>query len=260
MCHTVTGYMVFIHITLSLVGSPLSDTLLRFSCGASPQECAQAADDSDLDPALSTRALSLHFWDWDQTLGEGRVLCSEWGWTRACCVWPEGDYLVSGGAPCLEPAHKILPLTRSWGENLTSKVDQVFRGFEKASSQDPTHDKVMRRKPDRQGGSGFQGFQKAAPSAHLKDDICLFDACFYRLLPNFCDIGRRPFLIPFQIRIYLELESISTIPGGGTLWDYPGWKECFNLNSFAGISVCWTNAFMPSVLICMIAYNTLIIK
>ena len=82
----LTGCMVCIHILLWLVGSPRSDRLLRFSCGASPQECAQSADDSDLDPALSTRALSLHFWDWDQALGEGRVLCSEWGWTRACCV------------------------------------------------------------------------------------------------------------------------------------------------------------------------------
>ena len=30
--------------------------------------------------------------------------------------------------------------------------------FEKASSRDPTHDKVTRRKPHRQGRSGFQGF------------------------------------------------------------------------------------------------------
>ena len=57
----VTGCMVCIYITLSLIGSPPSDMLLRISCGASPQECAQGADDSDLDPALSTRALSLHF-------------------------------------------------------------------------------------------------------------------------------------------------------------------------------------------------------
>ena len=42
-----------------------------------------------------------------------------------------------------------------------------------ASTRDPTYDKVMRRKPDRQGGSGFQGFRKAAPGAHLKDDIFL---------------------------------------------------------------------------------------
>ena len=74
-----------------------------------------------------------------------------------------------------------------------------------ANTQDPTHDKVMRRKPDRQGGSGFQGFQKAAPGAHLKDDICLSDACFNRRLPNFCDTGRGPSPISFQIRINLEL-------------------------------------------------------
>ena len=45
--------------------------------------------------------------------------------------------------------------------------------FEKASSRDPTQDKVTRRKPDREGRSGFQGFQNAAPGSHLKDDICL---------------------------------------------------------------------------------------
>ena len=42
-----------------------------------------------------------------------------------------------------------------------------------ANTRDPTHDKVMRRKADRQGRSGFQGFRKAAPSAYLKDDIFL---------------------------------------------------------------------------------------
>ena len=50
-CHMLTGCMVCIHILLWLVGSPRSDMLLRFSCEASPQECAQAADDSDMDPA-----------------------------------------------------------------------------------------------------------------------------------------------------------------------------------------------------------------
>ena len=74
-----------------------------------------------------------------------------------------------------------------------------------ASTRDPTHDKITRRKPYRQGGSGFQGFWKAAPGAHLKDDIGLSDACFNRLLPNFCDTCRRPSPISFQIRINLEL-------------------------------------------------------
>ena len=39
-----------------------------------------------------------------------------------------------------------------------------------ARTRDPTHDKVMRRRPDKQGRSGPQGFRKGA---HLKDDLCL---------------------------------------------------------------------------------------
>ena len=77
---------------------------------------------------------------------------------------------------CWEPTHETLLMTRSWG-----------------------------RKPDRQGRSGFQGFRKAAPSAHLKDDTCLSDACLNGLLPNFCDTGRRPSPISSEIRINLEL-------------------------------------------------------
>ena len=37
-----------------------------------------------------------------------------------------------------------------------------------ASTRDPTHDKVMRRRPDKQGRSGLQGFRKAAPAPTLK--------------------------------------------------------------------------------------------
>ena len=32
---------------------------------------------------------------------------------------------------CREPAQEIPPMTRSWGENLTGKADQVFRDSEK---------------------------------------------------------------------------------------------------------------------------------
>ena len=82
-----------------------------------------------------------------------------------------------------------------------------------ANTRDPTHDKVVRRRPDRQGRSGLQGFRKAAPALSLKmttkkkkkkDDLCLSDICYIRLLPNFCDTGRRPSLISLQ-RINLEL-------------------------------------------------------
>ena len=68
--------------------------------------------------------------------------------------------------------------------------------FEKASSRDPTNDKVTRRKPDRQGRSGFQGFRKAVPGSHLKDDICLSDACLSGLLPNFSDRKAFHYLFP----------------------------------------------------------------
>ena len=37
-----------------------------------------------------------------------------------------------------------------------------------ASTRDPTHDKVMRRRPDKQGRSGLQGFRKAALALTLK--------------------------------------------------------------------------------------------
>ena len=63
-------------------------------------------------------------------------------------------------------------MTRSRGENLTGKADQVFRGFEKASSRDPTHDEVhdevTRRKPDRQGDQVFREFEKLPPALTLK--------------------------------------------------------------------------------------------
>ena len=37
-----------------------------------------------------------------------------------------------------------------------------------ASTRDPTHDKVMRRRPDKRGRLGLQEFRKAAPALTLK--------------------------------------------------------------------------------------------
>ena len=42
------------------------------------------------------------------------------------------------------------------------------------------------------------GISKSCPCAHLKDDLCLSDACYIRPLPNFCDTGRRPSPISLQ--------------------------------------------------------------
>ena len=65
-----------------------------------------------------------------------------------------------------------------------------------ASTRDPTHDKVVRRRQARQIRTS--GISKSCPGARIKDDLCLPEACYIRLLPNFCDTGRRPFPNSFQ--------------------------------------------------------------
>ena len=121
---------------------------------------------------------------------QDHVICNKINFTSSFPIWvpfisfpcliavarTSSPKLNRNSKQCREPAHETPPMTRSWG-----------------------------RKPDGQGASGFQGFRKAAPRDHLKDDLCLSDACYIRLLPNFCDTGRRPSLISFQIRINLEL-------------------------------------------------------
>ena len=85
------------------------------------------------------------------------------------------------------------------------KADQVFRGFEKASSQDPTHDKVTRRKPDRQGGSGKVDFEKLPPVLTLKmiSVSLMLPSIDYSLI-SVTQAGR-PSPISSQIIINLEL-------------------------------------------------------
>ena len=59
----------------------------------------------------------------------------------------------------MEPKQKQHPVVDGTGDR--SKVrcyKEQYCIVLGASSRDPTHDKVMRRKSDRQGGSGFQGF------------------------------------------------------------------------------------------------------
>ena len=107
--------------------------------------------------------------------------CTDWPlWVSEPC-YPFSPFLGQNlymvFTICREPTHETPPMTRSWGRNLTGKANQVFRGFEKASSRDPTHDKVTRRKPDRQGRPGSQGFRKAAPAITLKMiSVCLTPA------------------------------------------------------------------------------------
>ena len=52
-----------------------------------------------------------------------------------------------------------------WAGDLRLARELDHPGVPGASTRDPTHDKVMRRTPDKQGKSGLQGFRKAAPAS-----------------------------------------------------------------------------------------------
>ena len=110
------------------------------------------------------------------------------------------------------------------------------------------------RKPDGQGGSGFQGFQKAAPGAHLKDDLCLSDACFNRPLPNFCDTGRKPSPSLSKQNQLRTLINMST-----------GWRYPVRFSRMKGVfqfrPLCWHSILLGKcVLMYMTAHNTLIMN
>ena len=107
------------------------------------------------------------------------------------------------------------------------------------------------------GRSGLQGFRKAAPGARLKDDIYLSDACCTRLLPNFCDTGRRPSPISFQTKSTL----INMSPRRWHPIRLSRMRRVFQSKPFfASILVWLTNVFMPLVLMPMTVHNTLIIN
>ena len=118
----------------SIVPLPQQTCSSGSRCGALPQECAQAADDSDLDTALSTRALSLHFWDRSSPgRGEGTLL---WvgldqgllcdlkgiGWTEvlppAVYMRPHREGSVIRGkvwkSPVLDSVRELTVLSPSW--------------------------------------------------------------------------------------------------------------------------------------------------
>ena len=75
---------------------PSSDKLLRFLCGALPQECAQSYRwILHWAPGLSASTSETKIRPWGR---EGRSALSGAGPGPA--VWPEGHHGVSGGAPC----------------------------------------------------------------------------------------------------------------------------------------------------------------
>ena len=118
--------------------------------------------------------------------------------TTGCCF-------CFSSVSCWEPTHETLPMTRPWGRKPEGQGGSGFQGFQKGQLMrshpwQGHEEKVWQARQIR-----FSGILKSCPGAHLKDDICLSDACLNGLLSNFSDTGRRPSLISFQIRINLEL-------------------------------------------------------
>ena len=128
-----------------------------------------------------------------------------------------------------------------------------------ASTQVPTHDKVMWRRPDKQGRSGLQGFWKAAPALTLK-----MISVFLMLAILDCSLISVTQAEGFP-RSLSKQNQLKTLINISPRWWHPirlsRKRRVFQPKPlFASILVCLTNVFMPLVLMCMIVHNILIIK
>ena len=122
-----------------------------------------------------------------------------------------------------------------------------------AGTRDPTHDKVVRRRPDKQGRSGPQGFRKAAPALTLKMipvfltlavlDYSLISVTWVEGLP----------------RSLSKQNQIRTLINMSTGWRYP-----IRLSRMQGVfqfrPLCWHSSLLGKcVLMHMTAPSALII-
>ena len=100
----------------------------------------------------------------------------------------------------------LLCIVRTLRQNTQKLVTEIhlavlknIKGGDAGSQHTRSHPLQGREEKTRQAGQiRTSGISKSCPGAHLKDDLCLSDACYIRLLPNFCDAGRRPSPISFQ--------------------------------------------------------------
>ena len=78
-----------------------------------------------------------------------------------------------------------------------------------ASTVDPTHDKVMQRRPDRQGGSGLQGLPGPAWALTLKSkSVCLLFTILC-LSPTLLTLTEGYLRLPFSEENQLRSDQIS---------------------------------------------------
>ena len=121
-------------------------------------------------------------------------------------------------------------------------------------TQDPTHGKVMRRRPDKQGRSGLQGFRKAAPALTLKMiSVCLMLAILDYSLISVTQVKGLPWSLSKQNQPR-TLINMS-----------PGWRYPIRLSRMKGVfqfrPLCWHSSLLGKcILMHMTAHNTLIIN
>ena len=123
-----------------------------------------------------------------------------------------------------------------------------------ASTWDPTHDKVVRRRPDKQGGSGLQGFLKAAPALTLKmiSVFLMLAVLDYTLISVTWVEG-----LPRSLSKQNQLRTLINMS--------PGWRYPIRLSRMKGVfqfrPLCWHSSLLGKcVLMHLTAHNTLIIN
>ena len=122
------------------------------------------------------------------------------------------------------------------------------------STRDPTRDKVMRRRPDKQGRWGLQGFLKAAPALTLKmiSVFLMLAVLDYSLISVTRGEGLPPSLSKQnQLRTLISMS--------------PGWWYPISLPRMKGVfqfrPLCWHSSLVGKcILMHMTAHNTLIIN
>ena len=123
-----------------------------------------------------------------------------------------------------------------------------------AGTRDPTHDKVMRRRPDKQGRSGLQRFRKAAPALTLK-----MISVFLTLAILDCPLISVTWVegIPRSLSKQNQLRTLINMS--------PGWWYPIRLSRMKGVfqfrPLCWHSSLLGKcILLYMTAHNTLIMS
>ena len=143
---------------------------------------------------------------------------------------------------------------RDGGEGKGDQSLAMWSFMQGASTRDPTHDKVMRRRPDKQGRSGPQGFLKAAPALTLK---MLSVFLMLAVLDHSLISVTRAEGLPRPLSKQNQLRTLINMS--------PGWRYPIRLSRMKGVfqfrPLCWHSSLLGKCLLMhMTAHSTLIIN